>query len=178
MKVCRRHPKIIAFDEPTASLSDAEIETLFEIIQQLKQKGLIILYVSHRMKEIFQITDQVVILKDGRFVQQLATADTNEIDIVKKMVGRDLGDIFAGLSRNTAYGDTILEVKDLVAPNVDHVSFSLRKGEVLGFAGWSAQGRTETMRLIFGADPLKAEKSSSTAKRFPLGPPPRPSRAA
>lgn len=156
MKVCRRHPKIIAFDEPTASLSDAEIETLFEIIQQLKQKGLIILYVSHRMKEIFQITDQVVILKDGRFVQQLATADTNEIDIVKKMVGRDLGDIFAGLSRNTAYGDTILEVKDLVAPNVDHVSFSLRKGEVLGFAGLVGAGRTETMRLIFGADPLES----------------------
>lgn len=156
MKVYRRHPKIIAFDEPTASLSDAEIETLFEIIQQLKQKGLIILYVSHRMKEIFQITDQVVILKDGRFVQQLATADTNEIDIVKKMVGRDLGDIFAGLSRNTAYGDTILEVKDLVAPNVDHVSFSLRKGEVLGFAGLVGAGRTETMRLIFGADPLES----------------------
>ena len=156
MKVYRRNPKIIAFDEPTASLSDTEIDTLFSIIRQLKEKGLIILYVSHRMKEIFQITDEVVILKDGRFVDQIATAETNEVEIVKKMVGRNLGDIFENLDRNTEYGDTILEVRDLVAPSVDHVSFSLRRGEVLGFAGLVGAGRTETMRLIFGADPLES----------------------
>lgn len=97
-----------------------------------------------------------MVLKDGRFVEQLPTAQTNEVEIVKKMVGRNLGDIFAGLDRNTQYGDTILEVKDLVAPHVDHVSFSLRKGEVLGFAGLVGAGRTETMRLIFGADPMES----------------------
>ena len=148
-------PKIIAFDEPSASLSDAEIETLFEIIKSLKAKGIIILYVSHRMNEIFRITDQVVILKDGQFVEQIATKDTNEMEIVRKMVGRDLGDIFASLKRNDKIGDVILEAKGLIATNVKNVSFQLRAGEVLGFAGLVGAGRTETMRLLFGVDKKK-----------------------
>ncbi|WP_312641317.1 sugar ABC transporter ATP-binding protein [Hydrogenoanaerobacterium sp.] len=156
MKAYRRNPKIIAFDEPTASLSDAEIETLFQIIDSLKQKGIIILYVSHRMKEIFQITDQVVILKDGKFVEQIATKETDELEIVKKMVGRNLGDIFLSLDRNDHIGETVLEVKNLVADNVKNVSFKLHAGEVLGFAGLVGAGRTETMRAIFGADKRKS----------------------
>ncbi len=156
MKAYRRNPKIIAFDEPTASLSDAEIETLFEIIGSLKQKGIIILYVSHRMKEIFQITDEVVILKDGKFVGQYATRETDELSIVKNMVGRNLGDIFASLDRNTAFGDDVLEVRHLVADGVKDVSFTLRAGEVLGFAGLVGAGRTETMRCVFGADKIKS----------------------
>jgi len=156
MKAYRRNPKIIAFDEPSASLSDAEIETLFEIIEKLKQKGIIILYVSHRMNEIFRITNQLVILKDGKFVEQLATRDTDEMDIVRKMVGRDLGDIFASLSRNDKIGEVVLEAKDLVADDVKNVSFKLRAGEVLGFAGLVGAGRTETMRVIFGADKKKS----------------------
>ncbi len=156
MKSYRRNPKIIAFDEPSAALSDAEIETLFEIINQLKQKGIVILYVSHRMKEIFQITDQVVILKDGQFVEQIATASTNEKEIVKKMVGRDLGDIFKNLDRNDKIGPVVLEADKLVAENVKEVSFQLHAGEVLGFAGLVGAGRTETMRLIFGADQRKS----------------------
>jgi len=152
MKSYRRKPKVIAFDEPTASLSDAEIEILFGIIEDLKKKGIIILYVSHRMKEIFQITDEVVVLKDGKFVDQLKTSSTNENELIFKMVGRNLGDIFKGLDRNENIGETILEVKNLVANNVKNVSFSLRKGEILGFAGLVGAGRTETMRAIFGAD--------------------------
>lgn len=152
MKAYRRSPKIIAFDEPTASLSDAEIDTLFEIIASLKKKGMIILYVSHRMKEIFQITDQVVIFKDGKFVEQLRTSETTELEIVHKMVGRDLGDIFLSLSRNEHIGPTVLEAKHLTANNVRDVSFTLHAGEVLGFAGLVGAGRTETMRVLFGAD--------------------------
>lgn len=152
MKSYRRNPKIIAFDEPTAALSDAEIETLFQIIEKLKNQGIIVLYVSHRMKEIFQITDQVVILKDGQLVAQAVTADTNEKEIVKKMVGRDLGDIFKNLDRNDKIGDVVLEAEHLVADNVKDVSFKLHAGEVLGFSGLVGAGRTETMRLIFGAD--------------------------
>jgi len=156
MKAYRRNPKIIAFDEPTASLSDAEIETLFAIIRNLKQKGMIILYVSHRMKEIYQICDEVVILKDGKFVEQVATVDTDEHAIIQKMVGRDLGDVFSNLSRNEHTGDVVLEAKHLVANNVNDVSFVLCAGEVLGFAGLVGAGRTETMRTIFGADPLQS----------------------
>jgi len=156
MKAYRRNPKIIAFDEPTASLSDAEIETLFSIIGQLRQKGIIILYVSHRMKEIFQISDEVVILKDGKFVGQYKTRDTDELSIIQKMVGRNLGDIFKELRRNDDIGGPVLEVKHLNADNVKDVSFTLKAGEVVGFAGLVGAGRTETMRAIFGADKRKS----------------------
>lgn len=152
MKAYRRHPKVIAFDEPTASLSDAEIDVLFRIIEKLKEQGLIILYVSHRMKEIFKITDQVVVLKDGRYVDQVYTKDTNEAELIKLMVGRDLGDIYSGLDRNTEVGDVILEVNHLKNPWVHDVSFKLHRGEILGFAGLVGAGRTETMRAVYGAD--------------------------
>lgn len=152
MKAYRRNPKVIAFDEPTASLSDAEIEVLFRIIKKLKDENLIILYVSHRMKEIFRITDQVVVLKDGRFVRQLKTADTSENELIQLMVGRDLGDIFNGLDRNEAIGEVVLDVSHLKNAWVHDVSFQLHRGEILGFAGLVGAGRTETMRAIYGAD--------------------------
>jgi len=158
MKSYRRKPKIIAFDEPTASLSDSEIESLFLIIDKLKAEGLIILYVSHRMKEIFQISDQVVIMKDGKYISQLLTKSTNEQEVIKMMVGRSLGDVFNELSRNQEIGDTILEVQGLTNDFIKDVSFKLRKGEILGFSGLVGAGRTETMRAIFGADKITAGK--------------------
>lgn len=155
MKVYRRQPKIIAFDEPTASLSESEIISLFAIIEKLKKKGIIVLYVSHRMKEIFQITDHVIIMKDGCYVDKLATKETTEKEIVGKMVGRSLGDVFGELDRNTSKGEVILSVKDLNNDYIKNVSFDLKAGEVLGFAGLVGAGRTETMRAIYGADQLK-----------------------
>ena len=151
MKAYRRHPAIIAFDEPTASLSDTEIDSLFEIIRRLKNE-MIILYVSHRMKEIFKITDQVVILKDGLFVRQEATGAITEDEIIRGMVGRDLGDIFHSLSRNERIGEVIFRAENLRAENVKDVSFEVRAGEIVGFAGLVGAGRTETMRAVFGAD--------------------------
>lgn len=156
MKAYRRNPRIIAFDEPTASLSDAEIDTLFDIIRRLREKKIIIMYVSHRIKEIFQISDEVVILKDGMFIDQIATRETDELTIIKKMVGRNLVDIFNNLSRNENIGPVVLEVKNLVANQVKNVSFSLHAGEILGFAGLVGAGRTETMRVLFGADKRKS----------------------
>ena len=157
MKAYRRHPSILVFDEPTASISDAEIDSLFSIMGNLK-KEMIILYVSHRLEEIFRITDQVVILKDGRLVKQIATTDTTENEIILNMVGRDLGDIFNSLSRNENRGREILRVENLEADNVKDVSFSVRAGEIVGFAGLVGAGRTETMRIIFGADEKKSGK--------------------
>ena len=155
MKAYRRNPKVIAFDEPTASLSDAEIDVLFRIIRKLKAEGLIILYVSHRMKEIFTITDQIVVFKDGKYVRQLATKDTTEDELVRLMVGRELGDVYSSLNRNDKIGDVVLEVQNLKNPWVHGVSFQLHRGEILGFAGLVGAGRTETMRAIFGADKWK-----------------------
>jgi L-arabinose transport system ATP-binding protein len=154
MKAYRRNSNIIAFDEPTAPLTDSEIKILFRLINQLKEAGKVILYVSHRMAEIFQVTDDIVVLKDGRLVKTFRTAETNEQELVKAMVGRDIGDTYANLKRNDKVGDVLLEVTNLVTDDVHDVSFQLRKGEVLGFAGLVGAGRTEVMRAIFGADPI------------------------
>jgi ABC-type sugar transport system ATPase subunit len=154
MKSYRRNSKIIAFDEPTACLTDTEVTILFRLIKQLKEQGKIILYVSHRMAEIFQITDDIVVLKDGRLVKTFRTAETNEKELITAMVGRDIGDTYAKLQRNDKIGEVLLEVNNLVTDYVHDVSFQLRKGEVLGFAGLVGAGRTEVMRAIFGADPI------------------------
>ena len=152
MKAYCRGSDIIAFDEPTASLAEAEISILFGLIEELKREGKIIIYVSHRMAEIFQITDDIVVFKDGSLVKTFVTAQSNERELIQAMVGRDIGDTYANLSRNTNYGDTLLEVKNLVTKQVKGVSFKLRKGEIIGFAGLVGAGRTEVVRAIFGAD--------------------------
>jgi ABC-type sugar transport system ATPase subunit len=152
MKAYRRDSMVIAFDEPTAPLTDTEIAILFKLIRQLKEAGKIVIYVSHRMKEIFEVTDEIVVLKDGHVVNTLNTAETNEQELIKAMVGRDIGDTYANLSRHEVYGDVLLEVSNLTTYAVKDVSFTLRKGEVLGFAGLVGAGRTEVARAIFGAD--------------------------
>ena len=156
MKAYRRNSQIIAFDEPTAPLTDKEIVTLFDLIKQLKGEGKIVLYVSHRLSEIFQVTDSIVVLKDGQLVTTLETSETDETELIKAMVGRDIGDTYANLSRNNEFGDVMLEVKNLVTDDIHDVSFTLRKGEVLGFAGLVGAGRTELVRAIFGADPVRS----------------------
>ncbi|NLT12981.1 MAG: sugar ABC transporter ATP-binding protein [Clostridiales bacterium] len=154
MKAYQRDSAVIAFDEPTAPLTDKEIAILFKLINQLKEEGKIILYVSHRMNEIFQVTDEIVVLKDGRQVKSFNTAETNERDLIKAMVGRDIGDTYANLKRNDKYGDVLLEVDNLNTNVVSDISFKLRKGEVIGFAGLVGAGRTEVARALFGADPV------------------------
>lgn len=154
MKAYRRNSKIIAFDEPTAALSDAEIEVLFGLIRRLKEEGKVVLYVSHRLKELFQLTDKIIILKDGRFVEDIRTEKATENYLVSKMVGRNIGDAYAMLDRNDKIGDVVLEAKKLNGEFVHDVSFKLRAGEVLGFAGLVGAGRSETARLLFGADKL------------------------
>ena len=152
MKAYRRDSDIIAFDEPTAPLTDKEIVILFRVIQTLKEKGKIVIYVSHRMKEIFEITDEIVVMKDGHYVKTLQTAETSEQELVRLMVGRDIGDTYANLNRNDKIGDVLLEVNNLVTDYVKDVSFKLRAGEILGFSGLVGAGRTEVMRALFGAD--------------------------
>jgi ABC-type sugar transport system ATPase subunit len=156
MKAYRRNSDVIAFDEPTAPLTDVEITILFKLIQQLKDEGKMILYVSHRLNEIFQVTDEIVILKDGQFVKTLKTSETTESDLIHAMVGREIGDTYTSLKRNDKIGDVLLEVKNLSTPYVSDISFKLHKGEIVGFAGLVGAGRSEVMRGIFGADPVLA----------------------
>ncbi|NLP37197.1 MAG: sugar ABC transporter ATP-binding protein [Firmicutes bacterium] len=154
MKAYARNADIIAFDEPTAPLTDTEIDILFKLIRKLKEEGKVIIYVSHRLAEIFQITDEIVVLKDGKFVNSFKTEDTNEAELIKAMVGRDIGDTYANLCRNESLGEVILEVKHLKSPYLQDVSFEVRKGEILGLAGLVGSGRTEVARALFGADPV------------------------
>lgn len=152
----RENLKVICFDEPTASLSDSEIDSLFHIIEKLKKEEKIIIYVSHRMEEIRRITDKVAIFKDGRYVDTVITKDTDEKEMIKMMVGRDLGDVFLELDRNKEIGEVLLEVKNISSDYVFENSFILRRGEILGFSGLVGAGRTELMRAIIGADRLKS----------------------
>ena len=138
----RDNLRVICFDEPTASLSDAEIESLFEVIRKLKAQGKIIIYVSHRMAEIEEIADKVAIFKDGRYVDTVKVGEVTEQQMIRMMVGRDLGDIFADLKRNDKIGEVLLEVKDVSSDFVKENSFVLHKGEVLGFSGLVGAGRT------------------------------------
>jgi len=166
MKAYRRNSAVIAFDEPTAPLTDTEITVLFNLIRQLKDDGKVVIYVSHRMKEIFEITDDVVVLKDGKFVASMVTGETQEGELIKAMVGRDIGDTYANLSRNDKYGDVLLEVKDVTTPVISDISFTLRQGEVLGFAGLVGSGRTEVARAIFGADPISSGEIKFDGESF------------
>ncbi len=152
----RENLKVICFDEPTASLSDSEIESLFKIIGKLKEEGKIIIYVSHRMDELRRITDKVAIFKDGRYVATVETGTVPEAEMIRMMVGRDLGDIYRSLDRKKVIGDVLLEVKNLSSDYVKENSFILRKGEVLGFSGLVGAGRTELMRAVIGADEVKS----------------------
>ncbi len=154
MKAYRRNSQVIAFDEPTAPLTDKEIDILFKLIEQLKAEGKIILYVSHRMAEIFKISDEIVVLKDGELVKTLKTSETNETELIKAMVGRDIGDTYKNLKRNNKFGEVLLEVNNLNTHVVSDISFKLRKGEIIGFAGLVGSGRTEVVRALFGADPI------------------------
>jgi ABC-type sugar transport system, ATPase component len=154
MKAYRRDSDIIAYDEPTAPLSEKEIELMFQVIEKQKAAGKAIIYVSHRMSEIFQITDEIVVLKDGRQVTTLQTKDTNEAELIKCMVGRDIGDTYSNLRRNEPSQEVLLEVRHLTTPKVKDVSFTIHKGEIVGLAGLVGAGRTEVARAIFGADPI------------------------
>ena len=164
----RENLKVICFDEPTASLSDAEIDSLFEVIAKLKAQGKIIIYVSHRMKEIQQIADKVAIFKDGHYVDTVITKEVPEQQLIKMMVGRDLGDIFKNLDRNDKIGDVLLEVKGVSSDYVKENSFVLHKGEVLGFSGLVGAGRTELAQLIFGSERMTSGSITYNGKELHL----------
>lgn len=149
----RENLKMIAFDEPTASLSDAEIESLFRIIRKLRDEGKVVIYVSHRMAEIRQIADRVAIFKDGRYVGDYPVNEISDQELITKMVGRDLGDVFSKLDRNKKIGDVVLDVRHVSSPFLKDASFIVRAGEIVGFSGLVGAGRTEAMRAITGADP-------------------------
>jgi L-arabinose transport system ATP-binding protein len=150
--------RVIAFDEPTSSLSDVEVESLFRLIRRLRDDGIAVLYVSHRLPEIFDIADRVTVLRDGAVVGTRQTAQTSDDELVSMMVGRDLTGMFVRQSH--APGDVVLSVRELTSADVTGVSFDVRGGEVVGIAGLVGAGRSELAHAIVGAEPVRSGQVS------------------
>lgn len=143
--------KIVIMDEPTSSLSEKEVAHLFTIIDKLKQRGCGIIYISHKMEEIFQICDAITVLRDGKWIDTVNAVDTDMNDLVSKMVGRNLTQRFP--EKTNQPSEVILQVKNLTAknqPSIQDVSFELRKGEVLGIGGLVGAKRTDIVETLFG----------------------------
>lgn len=153
-KVLSFNSKVIIMDEPTDALTDTETTSLFTVIRKLKQQNCGIVYISHRLKEIFEICDEVTVLRDGQFVGEKTIDQLNEDTLIEMMVGRKLEEQYPRI--NVAKGNVTLEVKNLTGPGVNDVSFSLHEGEILGISGLMGAGRTELMKMIYGANPAKS----------------------
>ena len=168
-KAISHEAKVIIFDEPTAALTDTEIEQLFVIIRDLRQKGYGIVYISHRMDEIKKITDRVSVMRDGQYIGTLITEDCTKEDIINMMVGRVIYEEPKTHSMVEPDAPVVLKVEHLNAGRmVQDVSFELRRGEILGFAGLVGAGRTETARALFGADPKQSGVITIDGKRVEI----------
>ena len=149
-KALSTHAKILIMDEPTAALTDREIEKLFEVVMGLKKEGVGIIYISHRLEELKIIADRATVMRDGKYITTVNYKDVTNDDLIKLMVGRDLVDQYP--KRNSPIGDPILEVEGLTyKKHVKAINFSVKSGEILGVAGLMGAGRTETAKVIFGA---------------------------
>jgi len=158
--------KIIAFDEPTSSLSSREIKQLYKIIGELKETGHSVIYVTHRMEEIFDVCDEVTVFRDGEKIETYSDMSAVNHDLlVKKMVGRSIEDIYSYRSRKL--GDTVLEIKDLMGPGLSEpISLNVKSGEIVGFFGLVGAGRTEFLKVLYGAE--KKKSGTVTIKGKPV----------
>jgi len=156
-KALSQNAKILVLDEPTAALTESEVESLFKILRKLKERGVGMIYISHKLDEVFAMSDRITVLRDGKTIGTHNALDLSVEKVIALMVGREVGDIFPKTSHE--FGDVAMEVKNLTAydlenPNkklVDNVSFNVRKGEVLGISGLMGAGRSELLMSIFGA---------------------------
>jgi len=157
-------PNVLILDEPTTALSKDDVDNLFEIVRSLKNRGTSILFVTHVLQEILQLTDSVTILRDGKLISQYRKEEYDTARIIKDMVGREISNMYP--KRNSKIGEEILRVENITIEHpriqnrnlIDNISFNLKKGEVLGLAGLVGSGRSETMSAIFGQYPLKSGK--------------------
>ncbi len=155
-KAVSQNAQVLIMDEPSAPLTNAEVESMFAIVEQLKKNGVTIVYISHRLDEIFHLSDRVTILRDGQYVATLRTEDTNKDELVKYMVGRELKEIYPKRSKTCVTDEVIFEAINVSGNGDKNISFRLHKGEVLGLGGLVGAGRTELSEMIFGMKPKTA----------------------
>jgi ribose transport system ATP-binding protein len=169
-KALAEKAEVIIMDEPTSALGEEEVAVLFDIIKSLKEQGLAIIFITHRIEEVFRVTDRIIIFRDGRRVGGMPIGEATTEKIISLMVGRPLEEVFQ--HSNGQKGDVVLEARGLTRRGViEEVSFSLHRGEILGLAGLVGAGRTETVRAIFGADPLDAGEILIDGKRVNIDSP-------
>ncbi len=149
-KAVSRNVKILIMDEPTAPLTVHEVGTLFQVIRTLKEKGVTIIYISHRLEELFEIADRITVMRDGRYISTMNVEDIDRKGLIRLMAGRDLVESFP--ERKGVLGEEVLKVEHLYGNGDSDISFELHKGEILGFAGLVGAGRTELMRVLYGAN--------------------------
>lgn len=161
--------KVIIMDEPTDALTDTETASLFKVINELRSQGCGIVYISHRLKEIFEICDDITVLRDGKFIGQCKVSETNEDGLIEMMVGRKLEEQYPRV--HVEAGAVCLDVKGLTGSGVHDVSFTLRRGEILGISGLMGAGRTELMKIIYGALPSEHGSIKLNQKELKLSTP-------
>jgi ABC-type sugar transport system ATPase subunit len=149
-KALSKNVRFLVMDEPTAPLTTSETDILLDIVATLKKKGVTIIFITHRLPEVFRIADRVTVMRDGCFVEEDEITAITKDDLIRAMVGRQLSDAYP--ARNSVIGKVVLEVSSLSGPGVEQVDFTVHAGEILGFAGLVGAGRTETMRFLFAAD--------------------------
>ena len=166
-KALSENVKVLILDEPSAVLGPQEIQKLFDILARLRKEGVAIIYISHHLSEIFQIADRVTVLKDGTSSESLRVAETNRDSVIKLMLGRTLDAMYP--SHDPVIGEEVLKAKDIqLAGKVKGVSFVVRSGEIVGFAGLVGSGRSETVRAVFAAEKHKSGKLFLTGKEIQL----------
>jgi ribose transport system ATP-binding protein len=166
----RDKPRFVIFDEPTARLTGEETQKLFSLIRRLRDEGLGIIYISHHLEEIFEICDSVSVMRDGKMVGTHPISDVNEDKLISMMVGRSIEQMYA--IEHVQHGDVVLEVKAITRePHFRRISFSLHRGEVLGFFGLVGSGRTDVLRTIFGAEKLDSGEIWQSGKRIRVSSP-------
>src|SRR4030066_1484018 len=165
--------KVLIMDEPTAALTYTEVNLLNDLVSRLKQKGMSIIFISHRLKEVFDIAEKITVLKDGQFVNTVNTKDVNPADLVFMMVGRALDHYFPPLGKPDDFGEVVLKVKNASNQILSDISFELRRGEVLGIAGLQGSGRTELAQSLFGVVPFKSGTLELHGKAIAVGNPTR-----
>ena len=140
--------RVLIMDEPTASLAAKEVETLFSLVHRMKEEGVCVVFISHRLDEVFEITDRITVLRDGHTIDSLNTSDTNREELIKLMVGRELTELYP--ERTVSHGPVVLEVKHLTGNGDSDISLSVREGEILGLGGLVGAGRTELAMMLMG----------------------------
>ena len=148
-KAISQKAKMLIMDEPSAPLTQTEVQALYAMVEKLKAAGVTIIYISHRMDEIFRLSDRITVLRDGKMIKTVNTADTNLDELVTLMVGRELNETYPS-RKDCITDEVLLKLENVSGPTVENISFELKKGEILGLAGLIGSGRTELAEIIFG----------------------------